>query len=112
MWLDELFLVIGSQAGVPQKGMLTMNLTYNYVNQGDLLDGTTGIIPEVDTKNRRLIPNHHLETRTINQVYTLDLNYGVTDRFALATDYPLHRPLASALSLPRRTADRAISFHR
>jgi hypothetical protein len=37
------FLVIGSQAGVPQKGMLTMNLTYNYVNQGDLLDGTRWI---------------------------------------------------------------------
>ena len=47
------FLVIGSQAGVPQEGMLTMNLTYNYVNQGDLLDGTTGIIPEVDTQGRR-----------------------------------------------------------
>ena len=82
------FLVIGSQAGVPQQGMLTMNLTYNYVNQGDLLDGTTGIIPEVDTKGRRLIPNHHLETRTINQVYTLDLNYGVTDRFALELTIP------------------------
>src|ERR687895_163044 len=72
------FLVIGSQAGVPQQGMLTTNLIYNYVNQGDLLDGTTGIIPEVDTKGRRLIPNHHLEIRTINQVFTLDLNYGLT----------------------------------
>jgi hypothetical protein len=82
------FLVIGSQAGVPQEGMLTANLIYNYVNQGDLLDGTTGIIPEVDTANRRMIPNHHLETRTINQVYTLDLNYGLTDRFALALTIP------------------------
>jgi hypothetical protein len=82
------FLVIGSQAGVSQEGMLTVNLMYNYVNQGVLLDGTTGIIPEVDTKGRRLIPNHHLETRTINQVITLDLNYGVTDRFALELAIP------------------------
>jgi hypothetical protein len=82
------FLVIGSQAGVPQEGMLTVNLMYNYVNQGVLLDGTTGVIPEVDTDRRRLIPNHHLEIRTINQVYTLDLNYGVTDRLALQLAVP------------------------
>lgn len=82
------FLVIGSQAGVPQEGLLTVNLNYNYINQGDLLSGTSGIIPEVDTDRRLIIPNHHLEIRTINQVYTLDLNYGVTDRFALELTLP------------------------
>ncbi len=67
------FPVIESQAGVPEARMLTMNLTYNYVNQGDLLDGTTGIIAEVDTKGRRLIPNHHLErsTRSTRWILTM-----------------------------------------
>ena len=82
------FLVIGSQAGVPQKGLLTVNLSYNYTNQHVLLDGTSGIIPEVITDRRLMIRNHHKEIRTLNQVYTLDMNYGVTDRFALQLTLP------------------------
>lgn len=82
------FLVIGSQAGAPQKGMLTANLFYNYVNQNQLVEGTSGIIPEIDTDRRLMILNHHKETSTINQIYTLDLNYGVTDRFALQVTMP------------------------
>jgi hypothetical protein len=82
------FLVIGSQAGVPQKGLLTVNLSYNYTNQHVLLDGTSGIIPEVITDSRLMIRNHHKEIRTLNQVYTMDMNYGVTDRFALQLSLP------------------------
>jgi hypothetical protein len=82
------FLVIGSQAGVPQKGMLTVNLSYNYVNQNELLDGTSGIIPEIDTDRRLMTLNHHKEVGTINQAYTLDLNYGLTDRFAIQLTLP------------------------
>lgn len=82
------FLVVGSQAGVPQKGMLTVNLSYNYLNQNELVDGTNGIIPEIDTDRRRMILNHHKEISTINQAFTLDLNYGVTDRFAVQLTLP------------------------
>src|SRR5712692_4507969 len=97
------FLVIGSQAGVPQTDQLTVNLIYNYIPQGTLLRGTTGIIPGVDTDTRSMTLNEHREQRTTNQFYTLDLNYGLTDRFALEVTIPyrviLHRHIAELGSI-------------
>jgi hypothetical protein len=92
------FLVIGSQAGASQKGALTANLIYNYIPQGTLLEGTTGIIPGLDTDTRMMTLNEHREIRTINQFYTLDLNYGVTDDFGIELTIPYriisHRHIA------------------
>lgn len=82
------FIVIGSQQQVPQAGLLTINGIYSYTPQRTLLPGTTGIIPEVDQANRRLIPNHHRELSTITHNYTLDLNYGLTDRVGLQLTVP------------------------
>lgn len=81
------FVVIGSQQQVPQQGVLTVNGMYNYTPMR-LLSGTTGMIPAADQANQRLILDHHKETRTITQTYTLDLNYGVTDRFAVQVTVP------------------------
>ena len=85
------FVVIGSQQQVSPKGLLTVNMFYNYTPQGTLLNGTSGVIPAVDLDNRQLILNHHREVRTISQMYTLDLNYGVTDRFGLEVAIPYKR---------------------
>jgi hypothetical protein len=82
------FVVIGSQQQVSPKGLLTVNGFYNYTPQGTLLSGTDGVIPAVDLDNRQLILGHHREIRTITQMYTLDLNYGVTDRFGLEIAIP------------------------
>lgn len=82
------FVVIGSQQQVSPKGLLTVNGFYNYTPQGTLLSGTDGVIPAVDLDNRQLILGHHKEIRTITQMYTLDLNYGVTDRFGLEIAIP------------------------
>jgi len=82
------FVVIGSQQQVSPKGLLTINGFYNYTPQGTLLSGTDGVIPAVDLDNRQLILGHHREIRTITQMYTLDLNYGVTDRFGLQLAIP------------------------
>src|SRR5512135_3889129 len=76
------FVVIGSQQQVPQAGLLTVNGIYNYTPMR-LLDGTSGVIPAVDQANRQMILDHHQEARTITQQATLDVNYGVTDRFGL-----------------------------
>jgi len=81
------FVVIGSQQQVPQEGVLTVNGMYNYTPMR-LLSGTSGIIPAADQANQRLILDHHQETRTITQTYTLDMNYGVTDRFAVQVTIP------------------------
>src|ERR1044071_5859502 len=85
------FVVIGSQQAVSPKGLLTINGFYNYTPQGTLLPGTNGVIPAVDIDNRQLILNHHQEIRTISQMYTLDLNYGVTDHFGIEIAIPYKR---------------------
>lgn len=85
------FVVIGSQQQVSPKGLLTVNAFYNYTPQGTLLSGTNGVIPAVDLDNRQLILGHHQEIRTISQMYTLDLNYGVTDRFGIEVAIPYKR---------------------
>src|SRR5438128_1873710 len=85
------FVVIGSQQQVSPKGLLTVNAFYNYTPQGTLLSGTNGVIPAVDLDNRQLILDHHQEIRTISQMYTLDLNYGVTDRFGIEVAIPYKR---------------------
>jgi hypothetical protein len=84
------FVVIGSQQQVPQEGVLTINSMYNYTPMR-LLSGTNGIIPAADQADQRLILDHHKETRTITQTYTLDMNYGVTDRFAIQATLPYLR---------------------
>jgi len=81
------FVVIGSQQQVPQAGLLTVNTIYNYTPMR-VLDGTSGVIPAVDQTTREMILDHHQETRTITQQATLDLNYGVTDRFGLQLTLP------------------------
>jgi len=83
----QCFVVIGSQQQVPQKGLLTVNGIYNYTPMRTL-GGTSGIISAVDQSGRRLILDHHQETRTITQTVTLNLNYGVTDRFGLEVNIP------------------------
>jgi hypothetical protein len=81
------FVVIGSQQQVPQAGLLTVNAIYNYTPMR-LLSGTNGVIPAVDQASRQMILDHHQETRTITQQATLDLNYGLTDRFGLQLTLP------------------------
>lgn len=81
------FVVIGSQQQVPQAGILTVNAMYNYTPMR-ILDGTNGVIAAVDQADRALILDHHQETRTITQQSTLDLNYGLTDRFGLQLTLP------------------------
>ncbi|HBR51749.1 MAG TPA: hypothetical protein DEA71_16895 [Nitrospira sp.] len=81
------FVVIGAQQQIPQQGLLTVSGIYNYTPMR-LLSGATGIIPAADQAQQRLILDHHQEVRTITQTYTLDLNYGVTDRLALQLTVP------------------------
>ena len=81
------FVVIGAQQQIPQQGVLTVNGIYNYTPMR-LLSGTTGIIPAADQARQRLILDHHQEVRTITQTYTLDLNYGITDRLAVEFTLP------------------------
>ena len=81
------FVVIGSQQQVPQTGVLTFNTIYNYTPMR-LLSGTSGVIPAIDQTQRRLILDHHQETRTITNTLTFDINYGITDRWGVEVTIP------------------------
>ena len=81
------FVVIGSQQQVPIAGLLTVNAIYSYTPMR-LLDGTNGVIPGLDQANRQMILDHHQETRTVTQQASLDLNYGLTERFGLQVTLP------------------------
>ena len=85
------FVVIGSQQQANPVGLLTVNAIYNYTRQGTLLPGTNGIIPAVDVDNRQLILDHHREVRTLTQTYSLDFNYGLTERLGLELMLPYVR---------------------
>src|SRR6476469_10601082 len=81
------FVTIGSQQQVAMEGLLTVNGIYSYTPMR-LLPGTNGVIPGIDTSQRQLILDHHQETRTITQMATLDLNYGITERWGLEITIP------------------------
>lgn len=81
------FVTIGSQQQVPQHGLLTANFIYSYTPM-TLPSGSNGIIAEADQENRRIIPNHHRELGTITNSYTLDVNYGITDRLGVQVTLP------------------------
>lgn len=86
----QCFVVIGSQQQVPQKGLLTVNAFYNYTPYR-VQEGTDGIIPHANQERQRLTLDNHKEVRTILQTYTLDLNYGISDRFGVQVTVPYTR---------------------
>jgi len=81
------FVTIGSQQQVAMEGVLTVNGIYSYTPMR-LLPGTNGIIPGINTPQRQLILDHHQEARTITQMATVDLNYGLTERWGLEITIP------------------------
>lgn len=84
------FLVTGSEAGVQPKGQLSMDLRYSYAAVGQA-DGVSGRVAAVDQRRRRVILDEHLEQRTISQLYTLDVNYGLTDRLTVELTVPYRK---------------------
>jgi hypothetical protein len=86
------FVVIGSQQQVPMAGLLTVNAIYNYTPSWTPA-GQGGNIPFADQENRTLT----LANLNSSQIWThvatgtLDMNYGVTDRFGLQVTLPYKR---------------------
>jgi len=86
------FVVIGSQQQVPMAGLLTVNTIYNYTPSWTPV-GQGGSIPFADQEHRRLtLANlNSSQIWTHVQIATLDMNYGVTDRFGLEVTLPFKR---------------------
>jgi len=82
------FIVIPSQASIPQKGTVTTNITYQNINS-DLIDGTTGVVAAVEVGDKRINLGEHRENSTLTQITTADFNIGITDRFAFQITIPV-----------------------
>jgi len=91
------FVVIGSQQQVPMAGLLTVNAIYNYTPSWTPA-GQGGGIPFADQENQRLTlaSLNSSQIWTHVQTATLDMNYGVTDRFGLQVTLPYKRVSSEA----------------
>src|SRR5713226_3232748 len=76
------FLLTGEEGAVQLEGKLSVGLTYAYTIS-KLQSGTSGFVTAVDQEERQLILNEHAEHRTITEITTLDVNYGLTNNLTL-----------------------------
>jgi hypothetical protein len=83
------FVVIGSQQQVPMAGVLTVNTIYNYTPM-EAPPGQGGGIPFSNQGNHTLtLTNLNVnQIRTLMRTATLDMNYGLTERFGLQVTLP------------------------
>jgi len=83
------FVVIGSQQQVPMKGLLTINAIYNWTPM-EAPPGDGGRIPFANQGARTLtLANLNVNRiSTTTRTATLDLNYGLTERFGLQMSIP------------------------
>ena len=83
------FVVIGSQQQVPMAGLLTVNAIYNYTPM-EAPSGQGGSIPFANQGDQTLtLANLNVsQIRTLMRTATLDMNYGLTERFGLQVTLP------------------------
>jgi hypothetical protein len=87
------FLVTGTQEGVAAKGSLLLDLSFRYVPQDRKLAGRHGtdevLAPAIDFEAEAIVPGHHREIETLNELVQLDLIWGVTARWSVTASLPL-----------------------
>ena len=97
------FLLTGEESTVHQEGALSVGISYAYTIT-KLQPGTSGLITAVDQESRQLIMNEHAEHRTITELTTLDVNYGLTNNLTLELLVP-YRHLKHTHIIERGSAD-------
>ncbi len=84
------FMLTGEEGAVQGKGKLSVGLQYAYTIS-KVAPGVSGLVTSVDQEARQLVMNEHFENRTIAEITTLDVNYGLTDNFTLEVLVPHKR---------------------
>ena len=84
------FMVTGEEGAVQGEGKLSVGLSYAYTIS-KVAPGTSGLVTSVDQEARQLVLNEHRENRTISEIVTLDVNYGLTNNFTLEVLVPHKR---------------------
>lgn len=87
------FLITGTQEGVAEKGRVVVDLSFRYVPQDRRLDGRDEtdevLAPAIDFERESIVPDHHREIETLNELLQLDLAWGVGARLSLTAALPL-----------------------
>lgn len=85
-------LIRGSQSGVVNKGRFVFDISHRYILVEDKQKGSGDtnevLVPKVDFENRQIIPEHHRELRTVNQLTQLDVSYGITEKLTASLSVP------------------------
>ncbi len=84
------FMLTGEEGAVQGQGKLSVGLQYAYTIS-KLAPGVSGRVTSVDQEARQLVLDEHFENRTIAEITTLDVNYGLTDNFTLELLVPYRR---------------------
>ncbi len=84
------FMLTGEEGAVQGEGKLSVGLSYAYTIS-KITPGTSGLVTSVDQEARQLVLNEHFENRTISEITTLDVNYGLTNNFTLEVLVPYKR---------------------
>src|SRR5713226_4711676 len=84
------FMLTGEEGAVQGKGKLSVGLSYAYTIS-KIAPGTSGRVTSVDQEARQLVMNEHFENRTIAEIVTLDVNYGLTNNLTLEVLVPHKR---------------------
>ena len=86
------FLVTGTQEGIATPGGITMDLSYRWIPQDRIQAGShkadVASVPAIDFENGLILPNHHQEIRTNNELAQLDLTVGATAKSAVTLAVP------------------------
>lgn len=86
------FLVTGTQDGIANPGQIILDLSYRFIPMDQAQKGSKevseAIVPKVDFDDGVILPGHHREIRTNNELAQLDVSFGVTPRFSLTLAIP------------------------
>jgi hypothetical protein len=84
--------VTGTQDGIANPGQIILDLSYRFIPMDQPQKGSKevseAIVPKVDFEDGVILPGHHREIRTNNELAQLDVSFGVTPRFALTMSIP------------------------
>jgi hypothetical protein len=87
------FLVTHAEEGVQSAGSVQVDLSYRYVDQSKMLDGSDStdvvLVPKIDFENETIEPDHHREISTRNTLVQLGVAYGITARLSVFGVVPL-----------------------
>jgi hypothetical protein len=84
------FMLTGEEGAVQGQGKLSVGLQYAYTIS-KLAPGVSGRVTSVDQEARQLVLDEHFENRTIAEITTLDVNYGLTNNFTIEVLVPHKR---------------------